>query len=288
MERAEHPGHVAQRRRPGEAVVAAAGRLALEVEDQPAGVDLDHLGEVEVAVDADLGAGVVDARGPRRAGPAPRRRRAAAAPAAPATSVEAARPSASTHAAASPGCAPHASAIARCSSAITAPSRAGVGREVAAALLGRQPRREHVADRRAGELPALGGAHEEVAQHREVHVVAAQLGDRRQHVLVAALGEHPRDLDVGVRAGLDLAEHLEDRALVEHHRAVGVLEHDRPAHLHLAVGRHQVEHGDGEVGVDERVVEHDVVAVAVGHHGEQLALLALEELGPRVRPAGRR
>jgi hypothetical protein len=101
-------------------------------------------------------------------------------------------------------------------------------------------------------------------------------------VLEAALGELPRDLDVGVGARLHLAEHLEDRALVEHHRGVGVLEHDRATHLHLAVGRHEVQHRDGEVGVDEGVVEDDVVALGIGDHGEQLALLALEELGPRM------
>ena len=97
------------------------------------------------------------------------------------------------------------------------PKPGGVGREVAAALLGREARGQHVPHRRTSELPPLGRADEEVTEHREVHVVAAELGDGRQDVLVAALGQHPRDLHVGVRAGLHLAEDLEDRALVEHH-----------------------------------------------------------------------
>ena len=135
----------------------------------------------------------------------------------------------------------------------------------------------------SSELPPLGRAHEELTEHREVHVVAAELGDGREDVLVAALGQHPRDLHIGVRAGLHLAEHLEDRALVEHHRAVGVLQHDGAAHLHLDVGRDQVEHLDREVGIDEGVVEHGLAPLAVGHHRQQLTVLAVEELGPRVR-----
>ena len=238
-------------------------------------------------MDADLGAGVLERAGPRRAGPAPRRRRAAAAPPAAGDHlVERRRPSGRPTWRDRRARSPQASAIATWSAGDRGAEPGGVGREVAAALLRREPRRQQVAHRRAGELPALGGAHEEVAQHGEVDVVAAQLGERRQHVLEAALGEHPRDLDVGVRAGLHLAEHLEDRALVEHHRAVGVLEHDRAAHLHLDVGRRRGGarrwRGRGRQGV----VEHDLVAVAVGHHGEQLAVLALEELGPGVgRPA---
>ena len=206
------PGDVAQRRRRGEAVVAAAGRLALEVEDEPAGVDLDHLGEVEVAVDADLGAGVVEV-GARRA------RRARTASTSNGAGVgDARRPRRapariwSTHPAGVAGLAPPRVGHRQVEPGDDGAEAGGVGREVAAALLGRQARREHVAHRGARELPALGGADEEVAEHREVDVVAAQLGERREHVLVAALGQHPGDLHVGVRAGLDLAEHLEDDA----------------------------------------------------------------------------
>ena len=159
---------------------------------------------------------------------------------------------------------PQASAMATWSPAMVRPSRADPGREVAAALLGRQAGGEHVAHGGAGELPPLGGAHEELAEDRQVGVVAAELRQRGQHVRVAVLGQDPGDLDVGVRAGLDLAEDLEDGGLVEHHRAVGVLEDDRPTHLDHGVGRHEVEDGDGEVGVDEGVVQHHV-AVGARH-----------------------
>jgi len=64
-----------------------------------------------------------------------------------------------------------------------------------------------------------------------------------------------------------------------------VLEHERTPHHHLDVGGGQVEDGDGEVGIDEGVVEHDV-AIGIGHDGDELALLAVEEVG-QARPVAR-
>jgi hypothetical protein len=52
VERAQHPGDVAQWAHQRAALVERAGRLALEVEDDPAVIGAQHLAEVVVAVDA--------------------------------------------------------------------------------------------------------------------------------------------------------------------------------------------------------------------------------------------
>ena len=63
-----------------------------------------------------------------------------------------------------------------------------------------------------------------------------------------------------------------------------MLEHDRAPHHHLGAREHEVQHGDGQVGIDERVVEHEV-AIVLLDIGEHLVVLALEEVGPGIAPA---
>ena len=65
-----------------------------------------------------------------------------------------------------------------------------------------------------------------------------------------------------------------------------MLEHDRAADLHLEVGGHEVEHGDGQVRIDEGVEEHHLAAVTDRHDGQDLPVLPIEELGPRRGRAG--
>ena len=48
MEGAQHPGHVPQWRRHREALRPATSGLPLEVEDDPSGVGLEHLRQVQV------------------------------------------------------------------------------------------------------------------------------------------------------------------------------------------------------------------------------------------------
>src|SRR5262249_43223459 len=82
------------------------------------------------------------------------------------------------------------------------------------------------------KLPAADRVGEERLGHAErrrerlplVVVPAVQRRDVRK----LAVGEEAQDLELGVDARLELAEHLEDNSLVEHDRGVRLLDPHRP------------------------------------------------------------
>jgi hypothetical protein len=88
-----------------------------------------------------------------------------------------------------------------------------------------------------------------------------------------ALAEDLGDLDVGVGFGVHAAEQLEDEPLVVHDRRVRLVDDERPGDGGRLVGRHLLEHGEGQLGVDEGVVPQPAVDLADRH-----ALLAQQEV----------
>jgi hypothetical protein len=100
--------------------------------------------------------------------------------------------------------------------------------EVAAHLVGVQVLLgEQVAHARQRQVPAVGGRPQELLQHPEVERrrVGSVLDPPVEggHVRGLGQGESLVDLDVGIDAGRDLAEDLEDRVLAEGDRGVGLL-----------------------------------------------------------------
>ena len=92
----------------------------------------------------------------------------------------------------------------------------GLAGEVAAHLVGVQVALgEQVARAGGGHVPALGGVRRERGDHAErVRLTVERRLERSEqprHVRVAGAGQHPVELDVGVDARGDAAEHLEDR-----------------------------------------------------------------------------
>ena len=151
--------------------------------------------------------------------------------------------------------------------------RAGLGAEVAAGLLGRQTAGQEVAERRVGQVPGIGRAEQVLPDDGQVGALVAELGELGHDVGEAGLAEHVGDLDVGVGLGMDAAEQLEDEALVVDEGGVGLLHRQRAGHGRRLVGGDLVEHVDGELGVDQRVVPDPAVDLADGD-----PLLALQEV----------
>jgi hypothetical protein len=151
--------------------------------------------------------------------------------------------------------------------------RVGLGPEVAARVLGREPVPEHVPQRRVGQVPAVGRAQEVLAHDGEVGVAVAQLGQLGDDVGEAPVAEDPCDLHVGVGLVVDPAEELQDEPLVVDDRGVRLLDRQRPGHLGRLVRRHPGQHLERQLGVDQGVVEHPPVGLA-----HRRALLALQEV----------
>ena len=142
------------------------------------------------------------------------------------------------------GSVPSASARVRCTSAVASPERAGRLGEVGARLGGAQRHAPGVLDARQellgeGEVPgcrlvALGARVRPVPGHRP---------DDRGHPARAGVDERALEHDVGVLAGGEHPEDLDDergvvavgQVAVEDDRGVGLLagEHPRGAHVHL-------------------------------------------------------
>ena len=108
----------------------------------------------------------------------------------------------------------------------------GLAREVPADLVGVQVRLgEQVADAGQREVPAVARGAQELLEHRQLHrlvgahgrAVELQPAVERGDVVAALLGERLVDLDVGVAARGDLAEHLHQAVVAERQRGVALL-----------------------------------------------------------------
>ena len=187
-----------------------------------------------------------------------------------------------------------------------------LGGEVAADLVGVQVGlREQVAHRRQRELPAVAGGPQELLQHPQLQPVALDPSQQLRDVVRPGAGEPFVDLDVGVGAGSDPAEDLQQRLLAEGHRRVRLLAGEgrrgcrrvqllarQPMELQRSVGRvgeraevrrHRLAVVNGVVGVgpphvgvlppaDERVVE-PVLRVGVEHQRHLVEVAAAVVVG---------
>ena len=151
--------------------------------------------------------------------------------------------------------------------------RERLGAEVAAGLFGGHAGAEQVAQRGVGQVPGVGGPEEVLPHDRQVGPVGAQLGQLRHDVREAPFTEDLGDLDVGVGLGVHPAEQLEDEPLVVDDGRVRLLDDEGPGDGRRLVGRHLLEHGQGQVGVDEGVVVEPAVDLTDGD-----ALLAEQEV----------
>ncbi len=176
------------------------------------------------------------------------------------------------------------------------PEPVGLAREVAADLVGVQVGLgEEVAHAGQRQVPAVAGGAQELLEHREVQRLllgsvgvagslhpAVEGGD----VVAAGLGQRLVDLDVGVVAGGDLAEHLHQAVLAERQRGVALLAGEQrgvrgqvelvpgqPVERQVAVvvaGVEGLQPQDGDLAVVHRVV---------GVHGPEVGVLPLTDLG---------
>ena len=258
VEGAQHPGDVAHREVGQRALGQRPQRLALEVEQHPAALGrVQHLAEVVVAVDplqrrpARVGGGVehrVDAGRGRPRARAPRRPRPRSGPASRRRSSPPARAWSARCRAPRRGCA--------CTSAVASPSsRAGSVKSVpasAACSATRQasstPGQELLGE---GEVPGCRWS-------PSVPGCGQCAGDRpddRGHPARAGVDERALHDDVGVLAGLQHPEDLDDergvvavgQVAVEDDRGVGLLagQHARGAHVHLGAPARLRHTGDG-------------------------------------------
>ncbi len=101
------------------------------------------------------------------------------------------------------------------------------------------------------------------------------------HVREAGLSQRARDLDVGIDASVDPAEHLEDQPVVEDEGGVRLLPAHGPDPRHLLLRRHPVQELLGQLGVEQAVVVE--VAVDGAHHR---AVVTVQELRGAVLGAG--
>ena len=155
----------------------------------------------------------------------------------------------------------------------------------------RRPRRRTDRPRRTGRgcwprhVPALGGVGRERGDHAERVGLAVRRSSRRSRAAWPRADcrprQHPVELDVGVDAGGDAAEDLEDRRLLEHHAGVALLGADHPRRrvqrqlgvgllleAHAAIGARPTVDQRQQVLGGRRVVERVVAgALAVGADG---------------------
>jgi hypothetical protein len=166
--------------------------------------------------------------------------------------------------------------------------------EVQLAVPGRATAVEHLPQRRRGQLDAVAAAALVAAGDGEVGVAAPPHRDGHRHRAEADPAERLGHLDVGVGAGLDPPEHLEDVALVEHQRRVGLLAGLGPDRPDVESGGHDRAELQGQLlvgqGVEEvRVAPGSLEAPDVGDVGELVGALrrgTQRELVPRrVAPA---
>ncbi|BCJ34614.1 hypothetical protein Athai_21170 [Actinocatenispora thailandica] len=235
VERAEHPGDVAQRRVRQHPLGQRLDRFALEVDQQPAGRGAQRLPEMQVAVDAlhrarrrDVGdrgelgpergrvPGQLRHRAHRLGEPADHRRGQVRLP----VGV----PLAGTQRGDQVGV--------HLRDRLAEPAR--LGGEVAAHLVGPQIRLgEQVPHARGRHRPAVRGVRRVGRQHPVRHggaeQLAADLAEQRRHVRAADPAQRPVQLHVRVGTRGGAAEQLQDRLLVEHHRRVRLLHLDHPA-----------------------------------------------------------
>ena len=241
VERAEHAGHVPQRRGAGPALRQRAGRLALEVEHHPAGLGPHHLAQVVVAVHP-LGGhrlGQLGQAWSRRRRPCRRSRRSSGTAAMAMSSRRNICSASSRRASGSSSEMPNASARSACTCAVATPSRSASPAKSPPAGCRRRPctgppaaavaavQRVQVAHAGRGQRPAVGGGAQVAGQDRQHGGRAVDPGldpaVRLRHVRRAELGQRRGHLQVRVRARRDPAEHLEDGRLAEHQAGVALL-----------------------------------------------------------------
>ena len=151
---------------------------------------------------------------------------------------------------------------------------------------------EQVAGARGGHVPALGRVGGELGHHPQrarftVHGRRLERPEQPGHVRIARAAEHPVQLDVGVDAGIDPSEDLEDGLFFEDHAGVALLgtqhprrhaERQRDARLLGEDARRRptadVSISDSRYSAGRRVVERVVAgAVLVGADRRDRAVL---------------
>ena len=139
---------------------------------------------------------------------------------------------------------------------------------------------------RAGQLePVLGGVderreHPEVARHQGAvgpGPLSLEPRERRRDVLPAHGDQVARDVDVGVLAGGDGAQHLEDARAGsrQDHRGVGLLAGDDAGRVDVDVGPRSV--GGGQPGAQERGMTGPVEDAATVEDTDRLVVGAVDQ-----------
>ena len=280
----ERPGHardVAQRRGLVSALVERAGGLTLEVQHHPGPLEPQHLGQVQVTVDPDR-----RRRGPRR--PAAVRRSPRCGPS-PGRSVadagelggHVARPGIAVGGLGTEGLGQRDVQVRHLFA-----QQPGVVGEVELAVPRWAPQVEQLPQRAGGQLRSRRpGCARSGAPRRGPSGCDARPPTGTGTRAVADLAESLGHLDVGVRARLHLAEHLQDVALVEHQRGVGLLARLGTHRVQVQVRRDVVREGQAELVVGERVEQVRLTPGCV-HPTEHRRVGQVSRLAPAWRRAG--